>query len=72
MGDVAWLSSHLMSDPSPLLSHDDGTHAVQVVAGEKMLVGDGLRPEYLHNSSKALCVEGRQFVEVTLSHPPAF
>ena len=45
-GDVAWLSSHHMPDPSPSPSHDDGTHAVLVAAGEKMLVGDGRGPEY--------------------------
>ena len=67
-GDVAWLSSHHMSDPSPSPSHDDGAHAVLVAAGEKMLVRDGFGPEYSHDSSKALCVEGRQFVEVALSH----
>lgn len=39
-GDVAWLSSHRMSDPSS--SKDDVAHAVLVAAGEKMLVGDGL------------------------------
>ena len=45
-GDVAWLSSHHMSDPSPLPLHNDGAHAVLVAAGEKMSVGDGLGPEY--------------------------
>ena len=45
-GDVAWLSSHHMPNPSPSPSHDDGAHAVLVAAGEKMLVGDGLGPEY--------------------------
>ena len=45
-GDVAWVSSHHMSDPSPSPSHDDGAHAVLVAAGEKMLVEDGLGPEY--------------------------
>ena len=45
-GNVAWLSPHHMSDPSPLPLYDDGAHAVLVVAGKKMLVGDGLRPEY--------------------------
>ena len=42
VGDVAWLSSHHMPDPSPSPSHDDGAHAVLVAAGKKMLVGDGL------------------------------
>ena len=70
-GDVAWVSSHHMSDPSPLSSHDDGAHAVLVAVGE-MLVGDGLGPEYLQHSSKALGVEGGQLVEVAFSHPPAF
>ena len=49
--DVAWLSSHHMSDLSPSPSHDDCAHAVLVVAGEKMLVGDGLGPEYSQDSS---------------------
>ena len=71
-GDVAWFSSHHMSDPSPSPSHDDGAHAVLVAAGEKMLVGDGFGPEYSQDSSKVLSVEGGQFVEVTFSHPPAF
>ena len=53
-GDVAWFSSHHMSDPSPSPSHDDGAHAVLVAAGEKMLVGDGLGPEYSQDSSKVL------------------
>ena len=61
-----------MSDPSPSPSHDDGAHAVLVAAGEKMLVGDGLGPEYSQDSSKVLGVEGGQFVEVAFSHPPAF
>ena len=46
-GDVSWLSPHHMSDPSPSPLHDNGTHAVLVAAGEKMLVRDGLGPEYL-------------------------
>ena len=45
-GDVAWLSSHHMSDPSPSPSHDYGAHAVLVSSGEKMSVGDGLGPDY--------------------------
>ena len=45
-GDVAWLSSHLMSDPSQSSLHDDRAYAVLVAAGEKMLVGDGFGPEY--------------------------
>ena len=71
-GYVAWFSSHHMSDPSPSPTHDDGAHAVLVAAGEKMLVGDGLGPEYSQDSSKVLGVEGGQFVEVAFSHPPAF
>ena len=71
-GDVAWLSSYHMSDPSPLPSRDNGAHAVLVAAGEKMLVGDGLGSEYSQDSSKVLGVEGGQFVEVTCSHPPVF
>ena len=55
-GDVAWLSLHHMSNPSPSPSHDDGAHAVVVAAGKKMLVGDGLRAEYLQDSSKVLGV----------------
>ena len=61
-----------MSDPSPSPSHDDGAHAVLVTAGEEMLVGDGLGPEYSQDSSKILGEEGGQFVEVAFSHPPAF
>ena len=61
-----------MSNPFPLPSHDDGTHAVLVAVDEKMLIGNGLGPDYLQDSSKALGVEGRQFVEVGFSHPPAF
>ena len=60
-----------MSNPFPLPSYDDGVHAVLVSAGEKMLVGDALGPEYLQNSSKVLVVEGGEFVKVALSHPPA-
>ena len=63
-GDVARLSSHHMSDPSPSPSHDDGAHAVLFLAGEKILVGDGLGQE--------CSVEGGKFVEVAFSHPPAF
>ena len=70
--DVAWLSSHHMSDPSPSPLHDDGAHAVLVAAGEKKLVGDGLGPEYSQDPSKVLGVEGGQFVKVSFSHPPAF
>ena len=36
------LPGSLLITPSP--SHDDGSHAILVAAGEKMLVGDGLRP----------------------------
>ena len=54
VGDVALLSSHYISDPSPLPSHDDGVHAVLVTASKKMLVGDGLGPEYSEDSSKVL------------------
>jgi len=45
-GGVAWCSPRHMSNPSPSPSHDDGAHAVLVAVGEKMLVGDGLGPEY--------------------------
>ena len=51
---------------SPL--HKDGIHAVLVVAGEKMLVGDGLRQD----SPKVLSMEDGQLVEIAFSHPPAF
>ena len=71
-GDVAWLSSHHMPNPSPSPSADDGAHAVLVAAGAKMLVGDGLGPEYSWDSSKVLGVEGGKLVEVACSHPPAF
>ena len=70
--DVAWLSSHHMSDLSPSPSHDDVAHAVSVAAGEKKLVGDGLGPEHSQDYSKVLGVEGGQLVEVAFSHPPAF
>lgn len=53
-GDVALLSSHHMSESSPLPSHDDGAYAVLVAAGENMLVRDGLGPEYF----QVLGVEG--------------
>jgi len=33
---------------------------------------DGLGPEYLPDSSRALGVEGGQLVEVAFGHPPAF
>ena len=45
---------------------------VLVAAGKKMLVGDGLGPEYSQYSPKILGVEGGQFVEVTFRHPLAF
>ena len=64
MGDVTWLSSQHKSDTSPLPLRDDGTHAVFVAEGEKMLVRDGLEQEYLLDSSKVLGVEGGQFVLV--------
>jgi len=57
VGDAAWHSSYHMSDPSPSPSHDDGVHAVLVAVGE-MLLGDGLGPEYLQDSPKAVGVEG--------------
>ena len=46
MGDVSGLLSHHMADPFPSPSDDDRVHALLVQAGEKLLVGDGLRPEY--------------------------
>ena len=70
-GDVAWLSSHHMSDPYPSPSHDDGVHASLVAVGEKVLVG-GLKPKYSQDSSEVLGVEDGQFVEVAFSHPPVF
>ena len=42
MGDVSGLLSHHMADPFPSPSDDD----LLVQAGEKLLVGDGLGPEY--------------------------
>jgi len=33
-----------------LPSQDDGAHAVLVAMGEKMLVGDGIGPEYSQDS----------------------
>ena len=45
-GDIALLSSLHMPEPSPSPSQDDGAHAVLVAASKKMLVGDGLGPEY--------------------------
>ena len=41
-GDVAWLSSHLMSDPSQSSLHDDRAYAVLVAASEEMLVGENI------------------------------
>ena len=61
-----------MPDPSPLPLHVDGAHAVLVAVGKKMLVGGGLGPEYLQDSSKVPSLEGGQFVKVAFSHPPAF
>ena len=49
-----WLSSHHMSHPSPPPLHDDGAHAILVAAGEKILVGDGLRQEYSQDSLRFL------------------
>ena len=72
MRDVIRFTSHDMSDLSPWPSRDDGAHAALVAAGEKILVGDGLRPGYLQDSSEVLGVEGGQFVEVAFSHPPVF
>ena len=57
MGDDAWLSSQHMSKISPSPLHDVGAYAVLVAAGKKMLVGDGLGPEYLQDSSKVLGME---------------
>jgi len=61
-----------MFNQSPSPSHDDGAHAVLAAEGEKMLVEDGLGPEYSQDSSKTPGVEGGQLVEVAFSHPPAF
>ena len=49
-----WLSSHHMSHPSPPPLHDDGAHAILVAAGEKILLGDGLRQEYSQDSLRFL------------------
>ena len=43
-----------MPHPSSSPLHDHGAHAVLVAAVGKMLIGDGLRPEYLQDSSKVL------------------
>ena len=69
-GDVAWLSSHHMSDTYPSPSHDDGVHAFLVAVGEKVLVG-GLKPKYSQDSSEVPGVESGQFVQslsVILQH----
>ena len=58
--------------PSPSTLHDDGVHAVLVEVAERMLVGDGLRPDHLQDSFKVIVVEGGQFVEDAFSHPPSF
>ena len=55
---------------SPSASLDDGAHAVLDAAGEKMLVGDGLGPEYSQDSSKVLSMESGQIVLVAFTHPP--
>ena len=70
--DAALLSAGDMCDPSPLPSHDDGLHALLVIAGQKLFVGDGLRPENTQDPSEVLFVEGEQLVQVTIRHPPAF
>ena len=59
-----------MSDLSPSPSYDDSApgHAVLVTAGEKMLAGNGLGPEYSQDFSKVLVVKGGQFVEIAFSH----
>ena len=46
-GDVSGLVSHHMADPFPSPSHDDVVRALLVAEGKKLLVGDGLRPEYM-------------------------
>jgi len=56
-GDVAWLSSHHISNSCPSPSHDDSAHAVLVTVGE-MLVGDALGPQCSQYPSKVLGVEG--------------
>lgn len=62
-GNVARLSSHHMSDPSPSPSYDNGTHAVLLAAGEKMFVGDGLGQNVSRILLRFLGVEGGQFVQ---------
>ena len=52
------LSCDHISVPSPSPLNDDDAHAVLVTASEKILVGDGLGPEYLQDSSKVLGMEG--------------
>ena len=70
----AVLSAGDMSDLSPSPSQDDGhgLHALLVTAGEKLLVGDGLKPENTRDPSEVLCMEGGELVHVTLRHPPLF
>ena len=61
-----------MPHPSSSPLHDHGAHAVLVAAVGKMLIGDGLRPEYLQDSSKVLGLLGGQFVKFSFSHPLVF
>ena len=55
--DIVLLSPPDVPNPSPSPSHDDGLHAFLIAAGEKLLVGDGVRPKHLQDSPEVLCVE---------------
>ena len=69
---LAWLSSTLLSDPSPSPSYDDCAYTALVAASGKVLAKDGLGPEFSLDSSKVLCVEDRQLAEVAFSQTLAF
>ena len=71
-GDVILLPPHDMPNPSPSPLHDDSPHAVLIAASKKLLIGDGIWPKDAQYSSEVLCVEGGQFLVITLSHPPTF
>lgn len=45
------LPGSLLIKSPPSFLHDHGAHAVLVVVGEKLLVGDGLMPDYSQDSS---------------------
>ena len=67
--EVAWLSSHHISDPSLSPSHDDDAHVVVVAAGEiwlKMGSGQSIRRTLL----RFLLLKVDNLLRS--SHPPAF